>query len=103
MDIFDEYSACLTLKISILWGTHINFVKKMYLWDLNEVLQFLQKYEGSERMECRNALPSKQLNPRKLTAKSRVNVHVYMCVYMREGKKCVCLHACTQTHSTVLP
>lgn len=41
MDIFDEYSACLTLKISIFWGTHINFVKKMYLWDLNEVLQFL--------------------------------------------------------------
>lgn len=103
MDIFDEYSACLTLKISIFWGTHINFVKKMYLWDLNEVLQFLQKYEGSEPMECRNALPSKQLNPRKFTAKSRVNVHVYMCVYMREGKKCVCLHACTQTHSTVLP
>lgn len=97
MDIFDEYSACLTLKISILWGAHINFVKKIYLWDLNEVLKFLWKYEGSEPMECRNSLPSKQLNPRKFTAKSCVNVHVYMCVQTSECKK-MCVYMCAHRH-----
>lgn len=93
MDIFDEYSACLTLKISILWGAHINFVKKIYLWDLKSWSFYGNMKVLNQWSAGTPYLPSSLIQGN--LQLSLVWMYTFTCVCRRLKVKNVCLHVCT--------